>query len=83
MVRRSFCFSKIKDTVPWTYVTSDLNGENIAGSVYEKELQEANQNEHRIQKVIKRKGDNCTLNGKDTIIHLIVGLIKKTFYKNE
>ena len=24
---------------------------------------------------------NCTLNGKDTIIHLIVGLIKKTLYK--
>ena len=24
---------------------------------------------------------NCTLNGNDTIIHLIVGLIKKTLYK--
>ena len=26
---------------------------------------------------------NCMSNGKDTIIHLIVGLIKKTLYKNE
>ena len=27
-----FVVSKIKDTVPWTYVISDLNGEKIAGS---------------------------------------------------
>ena len=26
---------------------------------------------------------NCMSNGKDTVIHLIVGLIKKTLYKNE
>ena len=26
-----FVVSKIKDTVPWTYVISDLNGEKIAG----------------------------------------------------
>ena len=52
-----FVVSKIKDTVPWTYVISDLNGGKIAGSFYEKELQKANQNEYRIEKVIKRKGD--------------------------
>ena len=34
-----FVVSKIKDTVPWTYVISDLNGEPITGSFYEKELQ--------------------------------------------
>ena len=27
-----FVVSKIKDTVLWTYVISDLNGEKIAGS---------------------------------------------------
>ena len=32
-----FIISKIKNTVPWTYVISDLNGEPIAGSFYEKE----------------------------------------------
>ena len=34
-----FFVSKIKDPVPWTYVISDLNGEKIAGSFCEKELQ--------------------------------------------
>ena len=34
-----FIISKIKNTVPWTYVTSDLNGESIVGASYEKELQ--------------------------------------------
>ena len=34
-----FVISKIKNTVPWTYVISDLNGELITGSFYEKELQ--------------------------------------------
>ena len=34
-----FVVSKIKNTVPWTYVVSDLNGEKITGSFYEKELQ--------------------------------------------
>ena len=33
-----FVVSKIKNTVPWTYVINDLNGE-ITGSFYEKELQ--------------------------------------------
>ena len=27
--------SKIKNTVPWTYVINDLNGEEIIGSFYE------------------------------------------------
>ena len=30
--------SKIKSTVPWTYVIGDLNDEPITGSFYEKEL---------------------------------------------
>ena len=34
-----FVISKIKNTVPWKYVISDLNGERITGSFYEKELQ--------------------------------------------
>ena len=37
-----FVVSKIKDTVPWTYVISDLNGEKIPGSFYENELQKTN-----------------------------------------
>ena len=50
-----FVVSKIKNTVPWTYVINDLNGEKIIETFYEKELQKTNQNEFRIEKVIKRK----------------------------
>ena len=49
--------SKIKNTVSWTYVISDLNGEEIAGRFYKKQLQKTNQEEFRIEKVIKRKGN--------------------------
>ena len=34
-----FVISKIKDTVTWTYVISDLNGEPITGIFYKKEFQ--------------------------------------------
>ena len=37
-----FVVSKIKNTVLWTYVVSDLNGEEVTGSFYEKELQKTN-----------------------------------------
>ena len=52
-----FVVSKIKNTVPWTYVISDLNGEPIARSFYEKELQKTSQEKFTIEKVIKRIGD--------------------------
>ena len=52
-----FVASKIKNTVPWTYVISDLNGEEITGSFCEKELQKTTQKERRIEKVLKRKDD--------------------------
>ena len=48
---------KVKNTVPWTYVINDLNGEEILVDFYEKELQKVNQNQFRIKKSIKRKGD--------------------------
>ena len=35
-----FVVSKIKNTVTWTYVINNLNGEEIIGTFYEKELQE-------------------------------------------
>ena len=38
-----FIISKIKKTVPWTYVINDLNGEKIIGTFYGKELQKTNQ----------------------------------------
>ena len=59
-----FVVSKIKNTVPWTYVINDLNGEEIIGTFYEKELQKTNQQEFRIEKVIKKKDDKLYVKSK-------------------
>ena len=59
-----FVISKIKNTVPWTQVINDLNSEETTGAFYEKELQKTNQKEFRIEKVLKKKVINYTLNGK-------------------
>ena len=59
-----FVISKIKKTVAWTYVINDWHGEEIVGTVYEKELQKTNQNEFRIEKVIKRKGNKLFVKWK-------------------
>ena len=72
-----FVISKIKNAAPWRYVINDLNGEEILGTFYEKELQKTNQKEFRIEKVIREKLINYMSNGKVMIIYLIAGLIKK------
>ena len=59
-----FVIKKDKNTVPWTYVINDLNGEEMMGTFYEKELQKTNQEEFRIEKVIKRKGDKMYVKWK-------------------
>ena len=59
-----FSFSKIKNTVPWTYIINDLNGEEIIGILYEKELLKSNQKEFRIEKVLKKKGDKLYVKWK-------------------
>ena len=59
-----FVITKIKNTVQWTYGINDLNGEEIIGSFYEKELQKTNQKEFGIEKVIKRKGDKLYVKWK-------------------
>ena len=64
MVRRRFVIKKIKNRVPWTYVISDLNGEEIVGTFYEKELQKIKQEEFRVEKVIKRKGNKLYVKWK-------------------
>ena len=59
-----FLINQIKSTVPWTYIISDLNGEAIISSFYEKELQKTNQKEFRIEKVIKRNGNKLYVKWK-------------------
>ena len=70
-----YIVSKIKNKIPWTYVISDLNGEKISGSFYEKELQKTSQEKFRIDKVLKRKGVKWYVKW--------MGLIKKTSHKND
>ena len=55
---------EVENTVPWKYVIIDLNGEEVVGTIYEKELQKTNQIEFRIEKVIKRKFDNIYVKWK-------------------
>ena len=59
-----FVVRKIKNTAPWTYVIKDLNDEEIIGTFYEKELQGTNQQEYRIEKIIKKKGDKLYVKWK-------------------
>ena len=63
-IEELFVIKKVKNTIPWTYVINDLNGEKIIGTFYEKELQITNQEEFRIEKVIRRKGDKLYVKWK-------------------
>ena len=59
-----FVIKQVKSTVPWTYVINDLSEEEIIGTFYEKELQKTNQEEFRIEKVIRRKGNKLYVKWK-------------------
>ena len=69
---------KLKNKIPWTYVINDLNGQEIIGTFYEKELKKIDQKEFRIEKVIRKKGDKLYVKwiGYDSSFN--TGLIKKT-----
>ena len=59
-----FVVRKIKNTVSWVYVINYLNGEGIIGTFYKKELQNTNQREFSIEKVLRRKGDKLYVKWK-------------------
>ena len=69
---------KVKNTVPLTYVISDLKGKEIVGTFYKKELQKINKKEFRIEKVIKRKGDKLYVKWNGYDISFNSWLIEKT-----
>ena len=54
---RSLCYDQMQ-------IKCSYNGEEIIGTFYEKELQKTNQQEFRIEKVIKRKGDKLYVKWK-------------------
>ena len=64
ILRKFLDSKKVKNTVLWTYVISDLNGKEIVGTFYEKKLQKTNQTEFTIEKVIRRKGDKLYVKWK-------------------
>ena len=55
---------KVTNTELWTYAISNLKGEAVVGTFFEKELQKTNQREFRVKKVIKTKGDKLYVNWK-------------------
>ena len=61
-----FAIKKVKNTVRWTYVINDLNGEEIIGTSYEKELQETNQQKFKMiigdKLYVKWKGYDSSFN---------------------
>ena len=76
-----FVIKKVKNTVPWTYVINDLNGEEIMGTFYKKKLQKKNQEEFRIEKVIKRKSDKIYVTWKGYNNSFNSWIDKKDFIK--
>ena len=63
-MKKYLLLKKVKNTISWTYVINDLNREEIIGTFYEKELQKTNQEEFRIEKVIRRKGNKLYVKWK-------------------
>ena len=43
-----FVVKKVRNTILWTYVICDFNGEEVFRTFYEKELQKTNQKEFRV-----------------------------------
>ena len=64
LVEEDFVIKKVKNTVPWTYVISDLKGEEMFRTFYEKELQKPNPKEFKVEKVIQRKDDKLYVKWK-------------------
>ena len=59
-MKKYLLLKKLK--ILFLFRVNDLNSEKITGIFYEKELQKTNQEEFRIEKVIKWKGYNNSFN---------------------
>ena len=81
-----FLIKKVKISVPWTYVIININSKGFVGVFYRRESQKTKQKEVKVNKGNKGnkqkiKAIKYVLNGKTTLVVLIVRLIKKTKYK--
>ena len=52
-----FAIMEKKNAVPWTYVVSNIKGEKIIGTFYEKELHKASHKKYGSEKTTKIKGN--------------------------
>ena len=52
-----FVIKKVKNTLLWTYVITDLNGAEMFETFCKKTLQKTNQKEFSVEKAIKRKSN--------------------------
>ena len=59
-----YVIKEVKNAASCTYIINDLNGEEIIEAFYKKELQKTIQEEFKIEKVIKRKGDKLYVKWK-------------------
>ena len=59
-----FMIKKVKNTVLWIYIISDLNGEEIVGTFYDNELEKTSQKEFRIENVLERKDNKLYVKWK-------------------
>ena len=64
-----FTIVEVKRTSPVTYKIADLNGEEITGIFYERELQKTSQQLFRIETVIKRGKKKSLVKWKDYSDH--------------
>ena len=70
---------EIKNTVPWTYVINDLNGEQIIETFHEEELQKTNHEAFSIEKVIKKNRNKLYVKwkGYDSSFNSWIDMIKR------
>ena len=55
---------KVKSSVPWTYVISDRNGEEIVGIFTNKNCKKTSQKEFRLERLFKRKDNKLYVKWK-------------------
>ena len=60
----SLVIRKDKSTVPRTYIINNINCEEIVGTFYQKGLENTDQKEFRVKKIIKRKDDKIYVTWK-------------------
>ena len=55
LIGLKFVIKKVKNTVSWTYIISDISGEEIVETFHKKELRKTTQKEFIVGQMIKRK----------------------------